>query len=277
MFGRRREAPAPPHRDADWRSFDEVAETYDRVRAPVHAAPARDLVEAMGPPAPQGFLDAGSGTGVLAETAREAGWDPVVGVDRSEPMLALARRRIDRLVAADAVDLPFADGRFAVVGSSFVLHTFPKHETALFDLLRVIRPGGLLGTATWAGGDDEFTRTWRTVAESYATKELLADATRRAAPGMERFADPGRLEETLREAGLREVDVARREYRSSTSIADYLAGRETTALGRFLRSVLGEALWERFRARVDDEFRNRFPDPIGDSYEVLIAVGKKPA
>jgi ubiquinone/menaquinone biosynthesis C-methylase UbiE len=277
MIGRRKDAPAPPRREADWRSFDHVAETYDRVRAPVHAAPARDLVQALGSPAPPGFLDAGSGTGVLAGTAVEAGWDPVVGVDRSLPMLALARRRTHRLVAADAVDLPFADGRFAAVASTFVLHTFPNHDTALFDLLRVIRAGGLFGTATWGRGDDEFTRTWRTVAESFATKEMLADAERRAAPGMERFADPVRLEESLRDAGLRGVEVDRREYRGSASIADYLAGREITALGRFLRSVLGEALWERFQARVEDEFRNRFPDPIGDTYEVLIAVGRKPS
>jgi hypothetical protein len=60
------------------------------------------------------------------------------------------------------------------------------------------------------------------------------------------------------------------------SVTDYLAGRETMAAGRFLHATLGETLWGRFRIQVDEEFRTRFSDPIGDSYEVLVAVGTKP-
>jgi hypothetical protein len=60
------------------------------------------------------------------------------------------------------------------------------------------------------------------------------------------------------------------------SLADYLAGRETSAVGRFLRDMLGETLWPRFQARVEEEFRSRFDDPIGDSNDVLIAVGTRP-
>jgi hypothetical protein len=70
--------------------------------------------------------------------------------------------------------------------------------------------------------------------------------------------------------------VDRREYRTVTSIEDYLAGRETSAGARFMRSSLGEELWQRFSGRVEEEFRRRFPDPLGDTVEVLIAVGTKP-
>jgi ubiquinone/menaquinone biosynthesis C-methylase UbiE len=275
MFGRKRErTAAPAARRSDWRSFDQVAETYDRVRAPIHQPPARDLVEALGPPAPGGLLDVGTGTGILAAAARDAGWNPVVGADRSTSMLALARPRgVANTVAADAVDLPFPDGAFSAIAAAFSLHTFPKYDTALFDMLRVLRRGGRLGAATWVRHLDDFTRTWRSVAEAYATKDLLDDAVRRAAPWEERFSDPGRLEETLRDAGLRAVTVERRRYRATVSLADYLAGRETTAAGRFLHGMLGEALWERFRARVEEEFRSRFPDPLGDFSEVLLAVG----
>jgi hypothetical protein len=59
------------------------------------------------------------------------------------------------------------------------------------------------------------------------------------------------------------------------SIEDYLAGREITAPGRFLRDTLGDRLWERFRDRTRTEFRDRFPDPLGDTNDVLIAVGTK--
>jgi ubiquinone/menaquinone biosynthesis C-methylase UbiE len=219
----------------------------------------------------------GTGTGVLAAAARDAGWDPVVGVDSSVPMLRLAAARVPLIVAADAVDLPFPDARFDAVASAFALHVFPNYQTALFDMLRVIRPGGRFGTATWASSDDEFLRTWRGVAEAYGTKALLDDAKRRAAPWEERFADPSRLNEALRDAGLRHITLARHEYRHVVSIDDYLAGRETSALGRFLRGMLGDALWERFRARVEEEFRRRFSDPIGDTSEVLIATATRPS
>jgi ubiquinone/menaquinone biosynthesis C-methylase UbiE len=276
MFGRRRETAAPPRRTPDWRSFDRVAETYDRVRRPMHAPAARDLVRALDPPSPGGLLDVGTGTGVLASAAREAGWTPVIGMDRSVPMLRLAAQRADHAVAADVVDLPIRDGSVEAVTVAFALHVFPKYDTALFDMLRVLRPGGRFGSVTWAAGDDEFSRAWRAVAEAYATKDLLVDAKRRAAPWEERFADPAKLDETLRDAGLRDVKIHRRQYRVLSAIDDYLAGRDTSAQGRFLHDVLGETLWERFRSRVEEEFRSRFPDPLGDTYDVLITVAKKP-
>jgi ubiquinone/menaquinone biosynthesis C-methylase UbiE len=275
MF-RRRSPPTTPAPTRDWRSFDEVAETYARVREPVHAPPARDLVSQLGPPAEGGFLDVGTGTGVLLAAADEAGWSPAVGVDRSMPMLARARANEPRRVAAaDAVDLPFRDGRFGAVASAFVIHTFPRYETALFDMIRVLRSGGRVGAATWAAGDDEFARTWRRIAETYATRELLADAVRRAAPWRDRFSDPGRLEEDLRDAGLRHVRVERREYRASMSLEDYVASREITAEGRFLRGMLTQSLWERFREQAMETFRSRFAEPIGDTYDVLLTVGTK--
>jgi ubiquinone/menaquinone biosynthesis C-methylase UbiE len=275
MFGRRRAETPAAARPADWRSFDAVAETYARVRAPLHDPPARELVELLGPPRGP-LLDVGTGTGVLAAAAREAGWRPVIGADRSASMLAQAKTRDLTVVAAEGIDLPFRDGRFAAVSAAFALHVFPRYESALFDMLRVLAVDGVMGVASWAKQTDEFSRTWRAVADSFTTKQLLDDAIRQAAPWEERFSDPSRLEETLRDAGLREVVVERRRYRVTSSLDDYLAARETTAAGRFLRGILGEAMWERFRARVEEEFRSRFPDPLGDSFEVLLTVGKKP-
>lgn len=52
-----------------------------------------------------------------------------------------------RIVDGDACNLPFADGTFDIVRSSFVVHNIPKHtdrERALREMLRVLKPGGLL-------------------------------------------------------------------------------------------------------------------------------------
>jgi ubiquinone/menaquinone biosynthesis C-methylase UbiE len=275
MFRRKSPSATPPP-TRDWRSFDAVAETYARVRAPIHEPPARDLVAELGPPAEGGLLDVGTGTGVLLAAAGESGWRPAVGVDRSMPMLGRARAEEPRaVVAGDVVDLPFRDATFGAVAAAFVLHTFPRYESALFDMLRGLRPGGRFGVTTWAAGDDEFSRAWRELAEAYATRELLADAVNRAAPWRERFSDPARLEEALRDAGLRNVRVQRREYRASMTLDDYLASREITAEGRFLRGMLSESLWQRFRDQAGETFRSRFAEPLGDTYDVLIAVGTK--
>jgi ubiquinone/menaquinone biosynthesis C-methylase UbiE len=253
-----------------------VADAYDRTRAPVHEPVARDLVAALGQPMESGLLDVGTGTGVVAAAAQAAAWLPVVGLDRSLPMLVRARTRgVGHLLCGSAIDLPFADATFGAVVTQFALHTFPKLETALFDMLRVLRPEGRFGTATWAGQDDEFTRTWRSLADAYATKELLDGALRQAAPWHQRLSDPDQLEEALRTAGLRNVTVEPREYRATVSQEDYLLGRETSAAGRFLRGMLGDALWERFRSEVRETFRSRFSDPLGDTSDTLIAVGIK--
>jgi len=281
MSRRRKATPTrSPAAERDWRSFDEVAETYDRVRTPVHEPPARDLVAAVAPPAAGRVLDVGTGTGVAAAAAIEAvGSDGVVvGIDPSAAMLRLAQSKgVTRVAAAEAIDLPFRDGAFDAVVASFVIFFFTRYETALFDMIRVLRPGGLLGVTTWGSRDDMFNRAWRGVAESFATKDMLDDAAQKAVPWEDHFSDPNRLEESLRRAGLRAVQVERRQYRSEMTIDDYLAGRETSALGRFLRRLLGEALWSRFREQLAEEFRRQFGDPIGDTNEVLLAIGTKPA
>lgn len=281
MFRRKRppsrSAPTAARRHGDWRSYDGVADLYERTRAPIHEAPARDLVDRIAPPVGGRFLDVGTGTGVAAEAARAAmGADGiVVGIDPSVEMLRWARRRGALTVAAEAIDLPFRDGTFDAVSASFVIFLFQRYETGLFDMVRVLRPGGRLGVTTWGERSDEFATTWRETAESFTGPQLLRDAVARAAPWEERFSRPDALEQALRDAGLRPVDVERRQYRNTIAVEDYLQGREASAMGRYLRTTLGESLWERFRERSREEFRRRFHDPIGDTSDVLLAVGTK--
>ena len=275
MF-RKRKGPLASDRSSsgsDWRSYDEVAETYDRVRGPVHEHPTRDLVSAVGLPAGARLLDVGTGTGLAARAVVDA---VAIGVDLSHGMARVAKAHgLERIAVAAAIDLPFRDESFDAVVSAFVLHLVPKYETALFDMARVLRRGGRLGLATWVNNDDEFTRAWREIAETFATKEMLADAQRKAAPWAALLSEPASIEDVLRRAGFRDTQVERRVYRSELSIDDYLVGRETTAIGRFLKEMLGAALWERFRTKVEAEFRSRFRDPIGDTNEVLITTATR--
>jgi ubiquinone/menaquinone biosynthesis C-methylase UbiE len=93
-------------------------------------------------------LDIGSGPGFLAdEMAAEVGPDGAVhGVDPSESMLAIARRRETRVEYAtgDALALPFADGTFDAIVSTQVYEYVPDMPAALTEARRVLKPGGRL-------------------------------------------------------------------------------------------------------------------------------------
>jgi trans-aconitate methyltransferase len=147
----------------------------------------------------------------------------------------------------------------------------------LFDILRVLKPGGRLAVSAWSEREDEFQRTWRELVEGVTTHELLQDALDRAIPWEVRFRDPKRLEEALRDAGLHPVSVERREYRFQMSRDDYVLGRETATSGRFVRDMLGEEGFRAFGERARAVFAERFPDPLTDFRDVLLAVGTKPA
>jgi len=267
--------------DLDWLGFDDVAEQYARVQAPQHAAVAADLVQLLEMKQGARVLDVGSGTGAAARAAAHAGGPDglVIGVDPSVPMLQQARREGQaRYAAARAIDLPFRDATFAGATACFVLGALPNYRTALFEILRVIAPGGRFGTATWAPGDDqdEFSRTWREAAEQFAEHEMMREARDRALPWEDLFSDRDRAKDALHEAGLRDIWVEKRNYRFATNRSDYLASREVTAQGRFLRHMLGDEFWGTFRGRVEALFAERFPENFNDFREAVLIVGHKP-
>lgn len=96
---------------------------------------------------PTRLLDLATGSGVLAGTLRR--FNPgtrIVGADFCLPMLQQARasRRVERLVVADAMGLPFADGAFDAVTVAFGLRNMPSYAGALREMRRMLRPGGHL-------------------------------------------------------------------------------------------------------------------------------------
>src|SRR5207247_11284042 len=137
----------------------------ERIHAPRLAQPAGDLVALAEPPPGGRVLDVGTGTGVAASAAAALlGPEGVaVGVDVSLGMLGQAARARPalRLAAAEAIDLPFRDGTFDAVTGSFVVSHFTKYQTALFDMIRVLKTGGRLALSSWPDGDrDGLQKTW---------------------------------------------------------------------------------------------------------------------
>jgi demethylmenaquinone methyltransferase / 2-methoxy-6-polyprenyl-1,4-benzoquinol methylase len=91
-------------------------------------------------------LDLACGTGDFARlVARRFPRARVIAVDLTEPMLSLARSRgVGEAVCGDATSLPFADASFDCVFIGYGLRNFPDLRSAVHEIERVTRPGGLM-------------------------------------------------------------------------------------------------------------------------------------
>jgi SAM-dependent methyltransferase len=95
---------------------------------------------------------AGNGNATLAAARRGC---RVTSTDYVPTLLGRAAERAAaegltvNFQTADAEELPFADGEFDVVLSTFGVMFTPHQERAAAELIRVCRPGGRIGLANW--------------------------------------------------------------------------------------------------------------------------------
>jgi len=107
-------------------------------------------------------LDVGCGPGLAVAYAAAISRGPVVGVDASDTMVRHARRRnraalrrgLVEIHRADAARLPFPDGSFTRVGSLNSLQFWGEPDTGLFELYRVLEPGGRVAVVLMARSDE---------------------------------------------------------------------------------------------------------------------------
>jgi SAM-dependent methyltransferase len=143
------------------------------------------------------LLDVGSGPGTITvDLAERVAPGRVTAVERIDAALALTRAEVERrgcstveLVVADAEQLPQPAGSFDVVHAHQVLQHLGDPVTALREMLRVTRPGGVVAVrdADYSGftwypelpGLDRWLELYRTAAranggEPDAGRRLLA-------------------------------------------------------------------------------------------------------
>src|SRR5882672_2042822 len=95
---------------------------------------------------------AGNGNATLAAARRFAS---VTSTDYVPALLERGRRRAEAegfdvaFKVADAEDLPYPDASFNVVLSTFGVMFAPDHRQAAAEMMRVCRPGGRIGLASW--------------------------------------------------------------------------------------------------------------------------------
>lgn len=139
------------------RSAEAVAEGYDawaeRYEADMamagyrHPAVCLALLARHLPAGSAPILDAGCGTGLIGSWLDIVGYPAADGLDLSEGMLAVARRKgvyraLHRL--ALGTNLPFADASFAGIVSAGVFTTGHVGPEGLDELARICKPGGAI-------------------------------------------------------------------------------------------------------------------------------------
>jgi ubiquinone/menaquinone biosynthesis C-methylase UbiE len=113
-----------------------------------------DLCEAVDIRSGQKVLDIAAGNGNVSLAAARR-WCDVVATDYVPALLERARERAaaERLPMefreADAEALPFPDGSFDVVVSTFGVMFTPDQDRAAAEMVRVCKRGGRIGLANW--------------------------------------------------------------------------------------------------------------------------------
>ena len=181
----------------------------------------------------QCVLDIATGPGepalTMATTVGPEG--QVFGIDPIAEMVAAARRAAERLrlhnvqfEVAFADRLPFENDHFDAVISRFGVMFFPAPVEAAREILRVLKPGQKLALAAWHYANrNPFHYSLAQVMDRYVAAMPVAPD----APDAFRFAEPGKLQRVLQEAGAASVSerLLRFTIEAPVPVADYLALR----------------------------------------------------
>ncbi len=135
--------------------FDDIAPKYDFLNrflsAGIDISWRRKALSQLKAIQPQQLLDVATGTGDVAiMAARMLHPAKIVGIDISEGMLELGRKKLLNLNLSQQIELQqgdseainFPDASFDAVTVAFGVRNFENLEQGLAEMLRVLRPGG---------------------------------------------------------------------------------------------------------------------------------------
>lgn len=189
------------------------------------------FIEWLDPPSRADWLEIGCGTGALTATIVEE-CDPssILATDQSADFIryAASSLRDDRLrfARAEAQELPLSDGSVDIVASGLVLNFVRDRTTALAEMQRALRPGGLVSFYVWdypGGGMGFIDAFWRAAATCDPEAAALDEASRYS------FCTEQGLRALCADAALCEIETTVLEI--TTDFADFEAFWHPFTLG----------------------------------------------
>ena len=136
--------------------FNSIAHRYDFLNhflsAGIDYSWRKKAIRLLGQSGPATILDVATGTADLAIEAVKLNPQHITGIDIAEDMLAIGREKIKKknlsgiitLETGDSEDLRFEDQSFDAAMVAFGVRNFENLEKGLSEMLRVLKPGGMV-------------------------------------------------------------------------------------------------------------------------------------
>jgi len=196
-------------------------EAYERFMGRWSRAITGNFLRWLDAPEQLHWADVGSGTGALTQGILDlAAPASVTGVEPSRAFVEFARRQVNdpraRFRVGDAASLPLPTNSADVLVSGFVLNFVPDPKAALREMLRAVRPSGVVAAVVWdyLEGMEFLRHFWTAAAQLDAAARQLDEGTRFP------LCRPEPLETLFRGAGLMGVRVEAIEV--ETRFADFM-------------------------------------------------------
>ncbi|SDB66360.1 demethylmenaquinone methyltransferase / 2-methoxy-6-polyprenyl-1,4-benzoquinol methylase [Flavobacteriaceae bacterium MAR_2010_188] len=134
--------------------FDTISGEYDNLNRVISFGIdvkwRKKVVDLVQKSNPSNILDIATGTGDLAIALAKTSAKNIVGLDISEGMLDVGRKKIKaknlgdkiEMVTGDSENLPFEDNTFDAITVAFGVRNFENLEVGLAEILRVLKPKG---------------------------------------------------------------------------------------------------------------------------------------
>lgn len=140
-----------------YKVFQEISEGYDdantRISLGMEKGWKKNLISLFSQPACTSVLDVCCGTGDISIALKTVNQKcEITGLDFSPAMLEVAKKKSAQntllkditWIEGNAMSLPFPDNSFDGVCISFGLRNTPDYETVLSEMLRVVKPEGIV-------------------------------------------------------------------------------------------------------------------------------------
>jgi len=135
--------------------FDTISKEYDGLNRVISFGIdvkwRKKVVQMVAATHPKTILDIATGTGDLAIQLVSTKANKIIGLDISEGMLEVGRKKISKrqlddtieLVMGDSENLSFEDHSFDAITVAFGIRNFENLEKGLGEILRVLKPNGI--------------------------------------------------------------------------------------------------------------------------------------
>lgn len=151
-----------PYKDSNLNKKEQVAQMFDNISSNydglnrvisfgIDIKWRKKVVALVGSKNPKNILDIATGTGDLAINLAETSADEIIGLDISDGMLEVGRKKIAtqhlsdkiKMINGDSEALPFENDTFDAITVAFGVRNFENLEKGLSEIFRVLKSGGI--------------------------------------------------------------------------------------------------------------------------------------